>query len=142
MDYKELVKQLRELLPEKVDYAKLVCAEGFAHGQHHIWEEPEPYAMEAAADAIVALQSELERVREHLDERGNYIDWADKAIISLKAELEQVKAERDAAVKDIESLLRDESPYECAICAFYEDCQRSVVECEKEAKWRGAQEKE
>lgn len=62
----------------------------------------------------------------------NYADY-----LKLRAELEQVKAERDAAVNDIESLLRDEAPYECAICAFYEDCRRSGVECEKEAKWRG-----
>ena len=53
---------LRILLPEQVDYAGLVCAEGFAHGQHYVWTDPEPYAMDAAAKSIDVLLSEIDRL--------------------------------------------------------------------------------
>ena len=55
----EIVRALREMLPPKVDYASLVCAEGFAHGQHYVWEDPEPYIISDAADLIESLQAEL-----------------------------------------------------------------------------------
>lgn len=51
------VKDLRELLPPKVDYADLVCAEGFARGYHYVWEDPEPYIIENAANLINELRA-------------------------------------------------------------------------------------
>ena len=55
----EIVRGLREMLPPQVDYAKLVCAEGFAHGQCYVWEDPEPYIISEAADLIESLQAQL-----------------------------------------------------------------------------------
>lgn len=61
------IKTLRGLLPEKVDYGRLVCAEGFACGQHYVWTDPEPYAMEEAASCIEALLTENERLRKRAE---------------------------------------------------------------------------
>ena len=65
------VKSLRELLPPQTDYAEMVCAPAWAYGQHYIWEDPEPYAMDNAAKMLeemlarlAALQAENERLRE------------------------------------------------------------------------------
>ncbi|NLE27555.1 MAG: hypothetical protein GX625_19910 [Clostridiaceae bacterium] len=52
MSIEEIVKQLRDMLPPQVDYAALVCAEGFARGQHYVWTEPEPYVISEAAALI------------------------------------------------------------------------------------------
>lgn len=51
----EIVRALREMLPPQVDYAELVCAESWAHGQHYVWEDPEPYIISEAADLIESL---------------------------------------------------------------------------------------
>lgn len=56
-------KTLRELLPPKQDYAELVCAESFARGFHYVWTEPEPYAMDEAANVIDKLVAEVRRLR-------------------------------------------------------------------------------
>ncbi len=55
----EIVKALREMLPPKEDYAELVGAEGWAHGQHYVWTDPEPYHIEAAIALIESLQAQL-----------------------------------------------------------------------------------
>lgn len=62
----EIVQGLREMLPPQVDYAELVCAEGFAHGQHYVWEDPEPYVISAAADLIEAQVAEIAELRTQL----------------------------------------------------------------------------
>jgi len=56
MTTRELVKCLRDMLPEKVDYAELVCAEGFAHGSTYVYEDPECYFIEEAANRLEELQ--------------------------------------------------------------------------------------
>ena len=53
----ESINNLRELLHPKVDYADLVCAEGFAYGYHYVWEDPEPYIIENAANLINELRA-------------------------------------------------------------------------------------
>lgn len=89
MDYKELIETLRdESNCDVLDY------------------------IDEAADAIEALQSELNRSQYHLNERGKYIDWADELIISLQSELEQVKAERNRASTFIAKNCRDRVPVE------------------------------
>ena len=62
----EIVKALKEMLPPKEDYAELVCAEGWAHGQHYVWTDPEPYQIEAAIDLIESLTAENAELREQL----------------------------------------------------------------------------
>ena len=59
MSAEEIVRGLLEMLPPKVDYAKLVCAEGFAHGQCYVWEDLEPYIISEAADLIGSLTAQL-----------------------------------------------------------------------------------
>ena len=59
MSAEEIVRGLLEMLPPKVDYAKLVCAEGFAHGQCYVWDDPEPYIISEAADLIGSLTAQL-----------------------------------------------------------------------------------
>lgn len=56
----EAIKTMVSLLPPKVDYAELVCAEGFAHGFHYVWECPEHYAMDEAAKLIRELMEMIE----------------------------------------------------------------------------------
>lgn len=56
MDTRELIKELRNMLPPKVDYADLVCAGCGFRGYAHVWEDPEPYFIEAAANRLEELQ--------------------------------------------------------------------------------------
>ncbi len=57
-EIKNAIKYMKGKLPSKVDYAKLVCAEGFAYGHHFVYEDEEGYIIE---DVINVLQKELER---------------------------------------------------------------------------------
>ena len=101
----EIVRALREMLPPKVDYAELVCAEGFAHGQCYVWDDPEPYIISAAADLIESLQAEVDEsqrgeqaavedimCRDHCDvcvsgkEHGGECKKADYNCLSCKSE--------------------------------------------------------
>lgn len=109
----ETVRALREMLPPQVDYAELVCAESWAHGQHYVWEDPEPYIISEAADLIE----------------------------SLKACLARVTAERDAAVADIRSMETQRSrPFEPKPCGFCTKidcyCSSGGSAC-KGFEWRG-----
>ena len=63
MNADEIVRALRVLLPAMVDYAELVGTEGVTHGQHFVWDGPEPYVISAAADLIESLQAQLEAVQ-------------------------------------------------------------------------------
>ena len=54
------IEALVGLLPPKIDYADLVCAEGFAHGFHYVWEYPEHYAMDEAVKLIRELMEMIE----------------------------------------------------------------------------------
>lgn len=56
MTTRELIECLRNMLPKKVDYADLVCAEGFARGYTYVYEDPECYFIEEAADRLEELQ--------------------------------------------------------------------------------------
>jgi len=71
MTAEEIVKSLRELLPPKIDYAELVGAEGFSYGQHYVWEDPEPYMIESAANLIETLQAENSALRAKVRELGS-----------------------------------------------------------------------
>lgn len=72
MDYKELVESLKSMLPPKVLYGDLIGAEGvYAHSGPLVYEDPEPYFIEQAANAITdllaraeAAEADNERLRE------------------------------------------------------------------------------
>lgn len=110
----EAVKMLRGLLPEKVDYADLVCAEGFARGFNYVWTDPEPYAMDEAANCIEALLTENARLR----------------------------AELEAAINDMEALANREAD-PCDFCDSKGACHRPDS-CPRAGyrnfKWRSPQE--
>ena len=56
MDYKELIENLKNMLPEKILYSDLICAEGaYAHSGPLVYEDPEPYFIEQAITAITEL---------------------------------------------------------------------------------------
>ena len=52
------------------------------------------------------LRNEVERQRRSADDRKHLYENAERAYMKVVAELEQVKRERDAAVKDIELIVR------------------------------------
>lgn len=56
----ECAEKLRELLPEKVDYASIICAEPHYYGACYVWEDPEPYVMEEAADLLVKIAEAIQ----------------------------------------------------------------------------------
>ena len=73
METRELVKHLRDMLPPKVDYADLVCAEGGHHGFLYVWEDPEPYFIEEAANKLEQLQKLVDDMLG--DHYVDYLDW-------------------------------------------------------------------
>lgn len=61
MNYKELVESLKSMLPPKVLYGDLIGAEGvYAHSGPLVYEDPEPYFIEQAANAITDLLARAE----------------------------------------------------------------------------------
>ena len=72
-------------------------------------------------------------------------DAAVSISITLKYELAEVKAERDAAVADIEKLMREvglQCWEACEFCGMYDDdeCIRNQPKGKCKAKWRGVKE--
>lgn len=59
MSAEEIVRGLRDALPPKIDYAALVCAEGFAHGTCYVWDDPLWYIIDHAAALIESLTAQL-----------------------------------------------------------------------------------
>lgn len=120
MDIEKLIEDLRGLLKqygEKIPYGELVGAPWpYSRAGDLVWQDPEPYFIEQAATALSMLQVENEK---------------------LRAELEQAKAERDAAIKDLnEFLSMDElCPIQC------EWCKWNGTYCDgKTPEWRGIKE--
>ena len=61
VDYKELIENLKNMLPEKILYSDLICAEGaYAHSGPLVYEDPEPYFIEQAITAITELIARVE----------------------------------------------------------------------------------
>jgi hypothetical protein len=111
MNADEIVRELREMLPPKVDYAELVCAEGFAHGQCYVWGDPEPYHISAAIDLIESLQ----------------------------AQLAESKRRGQAAVEQIEQQMIFDAQKGCEPCEICSNADKTPCE-ECNPKWRGPQE--
>ena len=80
------------------------------------------------------LRNEVERQRRSADDRKHLYENAERAYMKVVAELEQVKADRDAAVKDLnEFLAMDElCPIQCEWCKWKDTfCDGKTPE------WRG-----
>lgn len=60
MNAEAIVKELRDMLPPKEDYAELVCSPvPSSYGQFFVWSDPEPHIIANAADLIEHLQFQL-----------------------------------------------------------------------------------
>ena len=60
MNADEIVRMLRAMLPPQVDYAELVASPvPSSYGIRYVWEDPEPYTINDAADLIESLQAQL-----------------------------------------------------------------------------------
>ena len=91
MDTRELVKALREALPEPVDYAELVGAPGWAYGQRYVYEDPECYLIEEAADKLEQLQQLVDDILG--DHYVDYLDWYSNRCRELEEELENIRSD-------------------------------------------------
>ena len=90
MDIEEMVESLR--------YKCKVCKRKSCNG--HYWSLSKCPATLEAAEVLVSLQSENEKLRAELNDLKAQWDMygGDVGITAVYAELEQVKRERDAAV--------------------------------------------
>lgn len=88
MEVRELVKHLRDMLPPKVDYADLVGAEGFARGYMYVWEDPEPYFIEEAANKLEQFQNFIDGLLG--DHYVDYLEWYANRCRELEEELEKL----------------------------------------------------
>ena len=94
METRELVKTLRDMLPEKVDYADLVCAEGIGHhGYTYVYEDPEPYFIEEAANKLEQLQQLVDDMLG--DHYVDYLDWYANRCHTLEEELENIRGDNN-----------------------------------------------
>lgn len=115
MDYKELVESLKSMLPPKVLYGDLIGAEGvYAHSGPLVYEDPEPYFIEQAANAITDLLARAEAAQETLQ----------RAMVEYKDRAEKAERERDKAVKTIETIIGSQKY--CALCKNT-DCKNSIT---------------
>lgn len=84
---KELVGELCEMLPEPVDYADLVGAEGFAHGCCFVYEDPADYViaeaakrLESTGKTIAKLNAKLADAKDTLVSVKGYLDMVSEGV--------------------------------------------------------------
>lgn len=130
MEIKELVKALKDMLPPKVDYADLVCAEGFARGYTYVWEDPEPYFIEQAANMLEKLSEENKQLRNDLIMQTALAQNGQNAIENNK----QLRIKEKFLLEDIRKLAVT-SNYPCEYCKNYIACKHE--NCEQYIKGRG-----
>lgn len=117
MELNELIKELRNMLPPKVDYADLVCAEGGSHGCTYVWEDPEPYFIEEAANMLEKLIAENKQLRNDLIMQTALAQNGQSAIETNR----QLKKQLNAAVEDIKKAIDGELI--CDFCKYNHECQ-------------------
>lgn len=103
MDYKELVESLKSMLPPKVLYGDLIGAEGvYAHSGPLVYEDPEPYFIEQAANAITDLLARAEAAEARCATLEKMVKEYQEVIIpGYREQAENAERERDAAVSDL-----------------------------------------
>ena len=127
MDVEKLIKTLRQ--------HGVSCVR--AHGRYCSICDEAATALSTIQAENEKLRNEVERQRRSADDRKHLYENAERAYMKVVAELEQVKAERDAAVKDLnEFLSMDElCPIQC------EWCKWNDTFCDgKTPEWRGIKE--
>lgn len=118
METRELVKTLRDMLPEKIDLADLVCTEGIGHyGYTYVWEDPEPYFIEEAANMLEKLFTENQQLRNDLIMQTALAQNGQSAIETNK----QLAKRLNAAINDIKKAI--DSDDVCSFCKYDTPCQ-------------------
>lgn len=89
METHELIKLLRGLLPEPVDYAELVGAPYWAYGIKYVYEDPEHIIIEEAALKLEQLQQMIDDMMG--DHYIDYLEFYVNRCRELEEELERCK---------------------------------------------------
>ena len=132
MDIKDVIDDLKSILPEKVDYADLVGAEGFAYGYTYVYEDPEPYFIENAIKTIERLASENKDLRNDL-----IMQTALAKNIQNSYEYNQLLARQyEALLKDVKKIIVKCDDV-CEYCKHHKPCFSKKCECYVEG--RGAE---
>ena len=143
MKNEDIVKWLRS---KKVETGSLLCL-GCGHenncGIHGC------AVMRAAADAMENLQTENAAIRRQIENLTSAQAVMVKELDKKLEELAQVKAERDAAVSDIEKIAKGGKTWMCPYCKHGRDTGYGFADCEIQLggckvpftmfEWRGPQ---
>ena len=84
----ELIKALREALPEPVDYAELVGAPEWAYGCEYVYEDPECYLIEEAADKLEQLQQLVDDMTN--DHYVDYLEFYENRCRELEEKMSEI----------------------------------------------------
>ena len=119
MEIQKLIKDLRDLLPEPVDYAEMVGAPGWAYGCMYAYENPEDRLIEEAANAPEELSEENKRLRIDLIMQMALAQNGQNTIESNK----QLTKKFEALLRDFkEFILNTDNP--CKYCKHNQPCLR------------------
>lgn len=132
MTAENIVKSLRELLPPKIDYAELVGAEGCHYGHSYVWEDPEPYVMEAAADFIEILQDENERLNQHGMQYMKIAETRSELVEKYGAELEDIQTKyynAKAELCELQSKIKELEVNRCKNCKYHNTTSSTKYPC-------------
>ena len=141
VDYNKLVEQLKEMLPKKVRYGELVGAPvPYNQMGDMVYEDPEPYIIEQAADAITELLARAETAeKENTQLKEDLGNWSYNCKTTVER-AQQFKSERDAAVSDLRGCAI-ESCAECMYC-LYRTARSFCSDWTDGSNWRWKGEKE
>lgn len=129
MNYKELVESLKSMLPPKVLYGDLIGAEGvYAHSGPLVYEDPEPYFIEQAANAITDLLARAEAAEARAENAERKLDAAILELDEVSAAVDNLDEFIDEQIHplvsyDMYTELRDNADY--------------ISIWRHEVKWRG-----
>lgn len=91
MEYKELIHDLKEILPEKIPYGELVGAPSncVLYGPM-VYENKEDYLIDQSIQAIEELIERTEKAEKERDEALKLIDWIYyEACVSVEHDMRQ-----------------------------------------------------
>lgn len=144
----EIVRELRDMLPEKVDYAELVASPvPSSYGVCFVWDSPEPYMISAAADLIETQATEIAELRERVAELEGRLSEITQIALDVTSKYEtSVKMHGLTTELLNASQQRERAAVEaiCENCRALADRLDKTPTCEsvwsrEDCKWRGPQ---